>query len=100
MKTPQQRSRWMTPITQELVSPGPNCISKTASAATASGLSAEQVRVWTVALRPLTSRSPPSNGLHLREAAIHKQFRSCDERPDAVAALAVFDMQLGPGETS
>src|SRR2546429_6366152 len=62
-----------------MVSPGPNCITETATAATASGLSAGQARVWTVALRPLTSRTPPSNGLHLREAAVHKQFCSCDE---------------------
>jgi len=53
-------------------------MSETATAAPASGLSAEQARVWTVALCPLTSRAPPSNSLHLREAAIHKQFRSCD----------------------
>ncbi len=62
-----------------MVSPGPNCITETATAATASGLSAGQARIWTVALRPLTSRTPPSNGLHLREAAVHKQFCSCDE---------------------
>src|SRR5216684_5889162 len=61
-----------------MVSPGPNCISETAAAATASGLSAEQARVWTVALRPLTSRTRPSNDLHLCKASVHKQLCSCN----------------------
>jgi hypothetical protein len=61
-----------------MVSPGPNCISETATAATAPGLSAEQARVWTVALRPLTSRTRPSNDLHLCKASVHKQLCSCE----------------------